>query len=213
MTPVKYESFSPHLPLEPLQAPELMFPKPWEQIQDQSYATSSRQRSTSSELVVRTIAPRPAPVVRPQTLPISKNDEQVSNPMAFSYQAQPKYTNTKGEPLRHLVAQQYVPTPTAALTPIHPSSGAWKPTEDQTLMAARSQGMNWAPIQQSYFPNKSPNACRKRHERLMERRSAEDWDDIKLENLAKSYMGMRREIWQGLAAQTGDKWNVVEQKV
>jgi hypothetical protein len=47
----------------------------------------------------------------------------------------------------------------------------------------------------------------------MERRSADDWDGIKLENLAKNYMGMRREIWQGLAAQTGEKWNVVEQKV
>jgi hypothetical protein len=80
-------------------------------------------------------------------------------------------------------------------------------------MEARSQGMNWAPIQQAYFPNKTPNACRKRHERLMERRSADDWDGIKLENLAKSYMGMRKEIWQGLAEQTGEKWAVVEQKV
>ena len=47
----------------------------------------------------------------------------------------------------------------------------------------------------------------------MERRSADDWDGLKLENLAKNYMGMRREIWSGLAAQTGEKWNVVEQKV
>ena len=47
----------------------------------------------------------------------------------------------------------------------------------------------------------------------MERRNADDWDGMKLENLAKSYMGMRREIWSGLAAQTGEKWNVVEQKV
>jgi hypothetical protein len=103
--------------------------------------------------------------------------------------------------------------PAAALVSIRPSSGAWNLTDDQTLMAARSQGMNWAPIQQSYFPNKTPNACRKRHERLMERRSVHGWDGIKLENLAKNYMGMRREIWQGLAAQTGEKWNVVEQKV
>jgi hypothetical protein len=47
----------------------------------------------------------------------------------------------------------------------------------------------------------------------MERRSADDWDGIKLENLAKNYMTMRRDIWSGLAAQTGEKWNVVEQKV
>ncbi|KAE8445720.1 hypothetical protein EG329_012899 [Mollisiaceae sp. DMI_Dod_QoI] len=95
---------------------------------------------------------------------------------------------------------------------IRPSSGAWNPQDDQTLMAARAQGMNWAPIQQAYFPSKTPNACRKRHERLMERRSADDWDGMKLENMAKHYMAMRREIWTPLAAQTGEKWSVVEQK-
>ena len=47
----------------------------------------------------------------------------------------------------------------------------------------------------------------------MERRSADDWDGRKLEQLAKGYMSMRREIWQGLAQVTGEKWNVVEQKV
>ncbi|RFU33792.1 hypothetical protein B7463_g2530, partial [Scytalidium lignicola] len=107
--------------------------------------------------------------------------------------------------------QSYQPMPQQAM-PTRPSSGAWSQVDDQTLMQARSQGMNWAPIQQNYFPNKTPNACRKRHERLMERRNADDWDTIKLENLAKTYMGMRREIWSPLAAQTGEKWNVVEQK-
>lgn len=47
----------------------------------------------------------------------------------------------------------------------------------------------------------------------MERRNVNDWDGLKLENLAKNYMTMRRDIWSGLAAQTGEKWNVVEQKV
>jgi hypothetical protein len=93
------------------------------------------------------------------------------------------------------------------------SSGAWSPSEDQILMSARGQGMNWAPIQQAYFPSKSPNACRKRHERLMERRNADDWDGLKLENLAKNYMEMRLQIWTDLAAQVGEKWSAVEQKV
>ena len=44
---------------------------------------------------------------------------------------------------------------------IRPSSGAWNLTDDQTLMAARAMWMNWAPIQQTYFPSKTPNACRK----------------------------------------------------
>jgi molybdenum cofactor biosynthesis enzyme len=47
----------------------------------------------------------------------------------------------------------------------------------------------------------------------MERRSADNWDSLKLAALAKNYMSMRREIWSGLAAQTGEKWNVVKQKV
>jgi hypothetical protein len=102
---------------------------------------------------------------------------------------------------------------TAPATSIRPSSGAWSPEDDQTLMAARAQGMNWAPIQQAYFPSKSANACRKRHERLVERRASDDWDGLKLQTLAKNYMGMRKEIWSGLAAQTGEKWSVVEQKV
>lgn len=39
---------------------------------------------------------------------------------------------------------------------LRPSSGAWNPQDDQTLMAARAQGMNWAPIQAAYFPSKTP---------------------------------------------------------
>ncbi|KAJ5041600.1 uncharacterized protein L3040_005180 [Drepanopeziza brunnea f. sp. 'multigermtubi'] len=122
---------------------------------------------------------------------------------------------SNGGPVQHPLAPQYQSMPPAAPqapVPIRASSGAWTPADDQTLMAARAQGLNWAPIQTTYFPSKTPNACRKRHERLMERRSADDWDGLKLENLAKHYMVMRREIWASLAAQTGEKWNVVEQK-
>lgn len=120
-------------------------------------------------------------------------------------------TVSQDAPTHHIGS--YAPIPPAPLTSIRPSSGPWNPSDDQTLIAARAKGMNWAPIQQAYFPSKTPNACRKRHERLMERRSADDWDGFKLENLAKNYMAMRREIWSGVAAQMGEKWNYVEQKV
>ncbi|UNI24871.1 hypothetical protein JDV02_010590 [Purpureocillium takamizusanense] len=93
-----------------------------------------------------------------------------------------------------------------------PSSGAWSPQDDNQLVAARMQGLNWGQIKDTHFPAKTANACRKRHERLMERKGADDWDGRKLQRLAKEYMGMRREIWSGLAARTGEKWNVVEQK-
>ncbi|KAL7807522.1 hypothetical protein V8C44DRAFT_367437 [Trichoderma aethiopicum] len=93
-----------------------------------------------------------------------------------------------------------------------PSSGAWNPQDDQQLLQARMQGLNWNQIRDQYFQSKTPNACRKRHERLMERRGADDWDARKMQTLAKEYMSMRKEIWSGLAARTGEKWSVVEAK-
>lgn len=93
------------------------------------------------------------------------------------------------------------------------SSGAWSTIDDNRLVQARAQGLNWGQIKDAHFPTKSANACRKRHERLMERKGADDWDTRKFQQLAKEYMGMRKEIWSGLAARTGEKWNVVESKV
>ncbi|PNY22492.1 Uncharacterized protein TCAP_07108 [Tolypocladium capitatum] len=92
------------------------------------------------------------------------------------------------------------------------SSGAWSQQDDQQLVTARMQGLNWGQIKDAFFPSKTANACRKRHERLMERKGSDEWDNRKLQRLAKEYMGMRKEIWSGLAARTGEKWNVVEQK-
>ena len=122
--------------------------------------------------------------------------------------SQPGYAT--GGPVQPL---QYQQIPQPAPLPVRASSGAWTPQDDATLMQARAQGLNWQPIQQTYFPTKTPNACRKRHERLMDRRNSDDWDVIKLENLAKEYMNMRKEIWGQLGAKTGEKWTVVEAKV
>jgi len=152
-----------------------------------------------------------APISSRPTIAPLPNTSYYPPTMAQQNFSQSAYPN--GGPVQHPLSQQFTQIPSAPLSSIRPSSGAWNPADDQTLMAARAQGMNWAPIQQAYFPTKTPNACRKRHERLKERQSADDWDALKLENLAKNYMGMRREIWSGLAAQTGEKWNVVEQKV
>lgn len=92
------------------------------------------------------------------------------------------------------------------------SSGAWSRDDDRNLLDARARGLNWAQVK-NQFSNKSANACRKRHERLMEHKEADDWDTRKLEQLAKEYMTMRKEIWGPLAARVGEKWSVVEQKV
>ncbi|KAF7516419.1 hypothetical protein G7054_g14163 [Neopestalotiopsis clavispora] len=106
--------------------------------------------------------------------------------------------------------EQYSAPVVPASIPHRASSGAWSPQDDQNLLSARQQGLNWNQIRSTYFPNKTPNACRKRHERLMERKGADDWDVRKFEKIAKEYMSMRKEIWQPLAHKVGEKWNVVE---
>ena len=52
-------------------------------------------------------------------------------------------------------------------------SAPWSQEDDLQLTKARSEGLNWGPITSRYFPMKTPNACRKRHERLMEKRRRE----------------------------------------
>lgn len=93
------------------------------------------------------------------------------------------------------------------------SAGVWKNEDDAILLQARAAGLNWVPIAKKYFPEKSGNACRKRHERLQERRQVEDWDNEKLELLAQEYMAVREEMWEILASRLGAKWQLVEQKV
>ncbi|EGS22304.1 SANT SWI3, ADA2, N-coR and TFIIIB'' DNA-binding domain-containing protein [Thermochaetoides thermophila DSM 1495] len=93
------------------------------------------------------------------------------------------------------------------------SSGAWNPEEDAKLLQLRAMGKNWNQIQREAFPNKTGNACRKRHERLMERRGQNDFDARRFERVCKEYMSMRKEIWQPLASRCGEKWQVVEHQL
>jgi hypothetical protein len=141
-------------------------------------------------------------------------------PQQATHQAMPTYEQYAVGPAPPLTIApaggQHVggPVGSSALPAQHrASSGAWTANEDQTLLAARQAGQNWTQIQAAYFATKTPNACRKRHERLMERRGADDWDTRKMEQIAKEYMAMRKEIWAPLALRTGQKWHVVEQKV
>lgn len=92
-------------------------------------------------------------------------------------------------------------------------TSTWSADNDQTLLDARASGMNWPPIAQRHFPTKTANACRKRHERLIERRNAENWGGINTERLASQYMLFRAEIWKPLADRLGEKWQVIEAKV
>lgn len=90
----------------------------------------------------------------------------------------------------------------------------WSHDNDEKLIRARAQGLNWQPIADKYFPNKSANACRKRHERLMDKRRATDtWQGPKIEALAQAYYEVHEQMWQILADRVGEKWQDVENKV
>ncbi|KAF6831321.1 myb family transcription factor [Colletotrichum musicola] len=156
----------------------------------------------------------PMPVsLAPAANPIAMYSQRMSMPQS-TYYTVPSSAPMQQQPQPTYESYAPVTAPPVSVPPLQhrASSGAWTPQDDQQLLTARSQGLNWGQIQMAYFPNKTPNACRKRHERLMERKGADDWDNRKLERLAKEYMSMRKEIWSGLAARTGEKWNVVEAK-
>lgn len=101
----------------------------------------------------------------------------------------------------------------SAATSAQRNAGIWSHAEDEILLQARASGLNWQPIASRHFPNKTPNACRKRHERLIERRHVEDWDSHKLDFLAQEYLAIRKEMWEMLAERVGERWQVVEAKV
>ncbi|KAK1084470.1 hypothetical protein LTR33_002641 [Friedmanniomyces endolithicus] len=104
-----------------------------------------------------------------------------------------------------------VPYPTASAT-MQRNAAIWSVADDEILLQARASGLHWQPISTRHFPNKTANACRKRHERLIERRHVEDWDAQKLELLAQEYSLVRKEMWEILASRVGARWAVVEAK-
>lgn len=122
--------------------------------------------------------------------------------------------NAMPKEIKASTSNTHRPSPMAVTTSgSNRTASTWSPQDDETLINARASGLNWQPIATKYFPSKTANACRKRHERLMERRNAEDWEGVRLETLAKEYMNVRREMWTILADRVGEKWTMVEQKV
>ncbi|KAI9790456.1 MAG: hypothetical protein M1816_005120 [Peltula sp. TS41687] len=91
-------------------------------------------------------------------------------------------------------------------------SSVWSKENDQQLVDARKRGQNWTAIQQAHFSDKTANACRKRHERLMGIRSGDEWESQKFDWVAKEYMNVRKQMWTLLADRVGEKWQQVETK-
>lgn len=89
----------------------------------------------------------------------------------------------------------------------------WSSHDDAVLLSARSRGHGWSQIQKENFRNKSANACRKRHERLVAKRRGIEWNQEMLEKLSTEYSKLREQIWQPLAHTVGEKWQDVEKAV
>ena len=114
----------------------------------------------------------------------------------------------------HIPPSEETPNPDSVSHSSSPHGSPWTLQDDTYLLAARQKSMNWAPIAAQYFPTKTANACRKRHERLTAKYTATgDWKSTKDDALAQSYMGLREEMWEMLAAKLNEKWEIIEKKV
>ncbi|MCJ1398969.1 hypothetical protein MMC11_002171 [Xylographa trunciseda] len=91
-------------------------------------------------------------------------------------------------------------------------SRGWSHDDDDILKEKRAQGMNWAAIAVKYFPSRTPNACRKRHERLMENINSAHWKGARIEDIGQAYLESRELMWKIVADKLGEKWQHVEAK-
>ena len=149
---------------------------------------------------------------KPSRKPVGPRQSNKVTTDIFSLNRDPKLE--QGGPVQAISHSQYAARTSATRhVSTRSSSASWDLEADRLLIEARSRDMNWGPIQQTYFPNKSANACRKRHERLMSMRNNALCSSEKEEKIAQSYIALRKETWAPIAAQTGEKWHVVEQKV
>lgn len=93
------------------------------------------------------------------------------------------------------------------------ASNFWTNQKDRLLVESRNSGAHWDAIAVKHFPSKTGNACRKRFERLLQRKKASEWDGPRFENLASEYFARRKDMWLPLAHALGERWQVVEAKV
>ncbi|KIX98930.1 uncharacterized protein Z520_05391 [Fonsecaea multimorphosa CBS 102226] len=89
-------------------------------------------------------------------------------------------------------------------------SGPWNAEEDNILLDAKGRGLSWEEIHRRYFPNKSANACRKRHERVLAKMRDTDWDEARIQRVTDAYNRHRHSIWQPLCKELGESMSDVE---
>jgi hypothetical protein len=92
-------------------------------------------------------------------------------------------------------------------------SGPWQNDADSILLDAKGRGMSWEEIHKKFFPNKSANACRKRHERVLAKMRSTDWDEARVQRVTEAYNRHRQVIWAPLCKELNESWSDVEKVV
>jgi hypothetical protein len=107
-----------------------------------------------------------------------------------------------------------------ARSPEPSSSGCnvpWTAEEDSDLLEQRARGLSWLRIQKDFFPGKTDNACRKRHERIMADKLQGDYGigGERFDEFVTAYDAVREKMWKMLADKLdwGPKWEQLESKV
>ena len=107
---------------------------------------------------------------------------------------------------------RYFPTPPTS----ERSSTEWLPEDDNLLWDAReNRKLDW-PQTAELLLGKTPNACRRRYERLKPKRAPDERKGPRFEALAKVYVRHREEMWKKLAEELGDRetgWETLEEQV
>jgi Myb-like DNA-binding protein len=95
------------------------------------------------------------------------------------------------------------------------TSMVWSEEQDDLLWAARAENQHWSELCARHFPDKTPNACRKRHERLREMRKAKRYEWARFPELTSAYVEVREEMWKMLVDRLEEKmdWKVIEKTV
>ncbi|EHY59641.1 hypothetical protein ABEF92_008103 [Exophiala dermatitidis] len=107
-------------------------------------------------------------------------------------------------PMHQVLQPEPVPRPGQSLP--------WTPEEDNALLEAKSRDMSWDEIHTQYFPNKTGNACRKRHERLQQKARGH-WDEARIQRVVTCYNKHRERFWRGVGEQVGERWDEVEKMI
>ena len=155
------------------------------------------------------------PSVRDEEKPrVSEMAEHSSPPVYHSsapHKMPPAYTK-KTSIHRSNRLHPYMTRPVSFNSP-RSTAGPWQPEDDAQLIEARKSPLDWADISKQYFPSKTANTCRKRHERLIEKGLTVQDRSIKFQEMAKGYVEHREEMWTILAKAIGESWMAVETKV